>query len=185
MYFDPQPHLPGLVVLDAPNSINRFRYRCSGLEHMGMDIQTSLSDIFEQLRDQEDAEYNLALSGYEMYSDVTMSCEVLEPDVTEYVNARDSFGKDVFACLREMGLYINGVLHYQLKELHHTLMVLEKLQLPLTDHELRQRELARKLDFAVRGIMGRTTGQHPAVRDHVERYPAQLRTRAARTHRKP
>lgn len=184
MYFDPHPNLPGIIVLDAPSSINRFRYRCSSLEHIGMDVETSLSDIIEQLRDQHDAEYNLALSGYEMYSDATMSCEVLEPDVTEYVNARDSFGKDVFACLRDMGLYINGVLNYQLKELHHTLMVLQKLQLPLTDHELRQRELARKLDFAVRGIMGRTVGGHSPVRDHVERYPAQLRTRSPRTHRK-
>ena len=97
------------------------------------------------------AVFTLAVSGYEMYSSHEWS--ELHDDVQKYIEARQTYGLSLLRMLTQHGLYVNGILHYQLRHVNNQLMMLEKLQIPLTDVQLHKRNLARQADLASRRVV--------------------------------
>jgi 4-hydroxy-3-methylbut-2-enyl diphosphate reductase IspH len=87
-----------------------------------------------------------------MRSDELLVSE-LGMDVDVYVNARQAYGIGLFQQLVEQGLYVNGVLYYQLRNLDNNTLVLEKMCVPLTDHEIQQRRNARQIDTTCRRVV--------------------------------
>lgn len=154
MYRDTAPHLPKIVILHPPEELMEFQKQIEELEFLGIDIEAAMADMLDHFRNKDDAGYNLSLSNYEMCNEHEGS--ELHADVERYSLARQNFGVKLLKQIIEHGLYVNGILHYQLKQLNRAMLVLEKLQVPLTDDELRRRAIARQADIASRRYVPRT-----------------------------
>lgn len=151
MYQDTAPQLPRVIVMESPRELPAFQKQIDDLEYLGIEIEVATADILDNFRNLDDAVFNLAVSGYEMYSSHEWS--ELHDDVQKYIEARQTYGLSLLRMLTQHGLYVNGILHYQLRHVNNQLMMLEKLQIPLTDVQLHKRNLARQADLASRRVV--------------------------------
>ena len=147
MYRDIAPNLPKIVLLDTPTGLKDFQSKLDNLEILGIEVQVATAEILDQLRNREDGLFNLAYSSYEMLSDDNLISE-LGNEVQTYVSARELYGINLFQELVRQGLYVNGILYYQLRHIDQNTLILEKLHVPLTDHELHNRRITRQADLA-------------------------------------
>lgn len=148
MYQDTAPQLPRIIIMDSPQELVQFQKQIDDLEYLGIEIEVATADILDNFRRLDDAAFNLAVSGYEM----STSCE-LHDDVQKYVEARQSYGLSLLSMLTQCGLFVNGILYYQLRHINNRMMMLEKLQVPLTDEQHHKRNITRQADLASRRVI--------------------------------
>jgi hypothetical protein len=149
MYRDVCPHLPKTVLLNSPPGLKDFLNKLEQLEILGIEVQVATADILELIRVKETALYNLAVSSHEMLDDIQLSSE-LGNDVGVYVTAREAYGIGLYKELNSHGLYVGGVLYYQLSHVDQYVLVLEKMQIPFINNEQHDRFLAMRIDTACR-----------------------------------
>lgn len=149
MYKDIAPHLPNVVLLNSPPGLEDFQKSIESLDILGIEIAVATADILDQLRVREQGLYNLAVSSNEMRSDEVLISE-LGNDIDVYVCARDVYGISLFKQLVQHGLYVNGVLYYQLRYINSNTLTLEKLLIPLTEYESQPNTTTRQLDLTYR-----------------------------------
>jgi hypothetical protein len=149
MYRDAAPHLPTTVLLNSPPGLKDFLSKLEKLEILGIEVQVATADILEHIRKNETALYNLAVSSHEMLDDTQLSSE-LGSDVGVYVSAREAYGIGLYKELISHGLYVDGVLYYQLRHMDQHVLVLEKMHIPLINNEQYDRLLAMRIDTACR-----------------------------------
>lgn len=152
MHRDIAPHLPKVVLLHSPFGLEDFQRKIESLEILGIEVVVATADLLDHLRVKEAGLFNLAVSSHEMSGDELLISE-LGADINVYVNAREVYGIGLFRQLVEQGLYVNGVLYYQLRDLSNNTLVLEKMCIPLTDHEVQYRRDARQIDTACRRVV--------------------------------
>jgi hypothetical protein len=152
MYKDIAPHLPKVVLLHAPFGLEDYQRKIESLEILGIEVIVATADLLDHLRIKEAGLFNLAVSSHEMCSDELLISE-LGADVNTYVRAREIYGIGLYKQLVDHGLYVNGVLYYQLRHLDNNTLVLEKMCVPLTDHEMQYRRNARQIDTACRRVI--------------------------------
>lgn len=162
MYEDVAPHLPRVVVFHPPAELAAFQQQLDSNEVLGFETETVVADILDHLHKEDEALFNLSLSGYEMMN--SNDSDELATMVEEYVKLRDEFGKRLYQLLHQNGMYVNGTLYYQLRRLNNAMMVLEKLQIPLTDDQLRRRAIARQADLAGRRVVSAFDARSPFSR---------------------
>lgn len=149
MYRDIAPNLPKVVIINVPEGLIDFQNRINALEILGIEIEVATAEILDHFRIKDEGLYSLQASSNDMLSDQTLISELAD-DVLVYVSARQKYGEELYKEIVQHGLYVNGVLYYQLKKLDSTMLVLEKLLVPLTEHELRDRNLTRQADITSR-----------------------------------
>lgn len=162
MYKDLAPHLPKVIILEPPEGLLKFQQAIDSLEILGIEIDTATADILDHFRSRDDGIFNLAASGYDMLNE-HQNVEFTD-DVQRYVEARDKYGNSLFDRLIQNGMFVNGVLFYQLRRLNKSMLMLEKLQVPLTDDELKRRHIARQADTASRRLLSATHARAPWTR---------------------
>jgi hypothetical protein len=149
MHYDAAPHLPKTVLLNSPAGLKDFLNKLDQLEILGIEVQVATADILEHIRNKEAALYNLALSSHEMADDTQLSSE-LGVDVKIYISAREVYAIGLYQELINQGLYVNGVLYYQLRHVDQNVLILEKMYIPLINNEQYDRTLAMRIDTACR-----------------------------------
>lgn len=147
-FTDPKPELPQHIVLEMNQALKVFHEKLTTLEYLGFDLNHVVADVLEDLMRETDAEHNVTITCHEVeadHADTELAC-----DVIAYAQARQRFSLDLLNILREYKLYVQGFLYYQLRGIAQSVMVLEKLSIPLTELNRHERRLARQADLAYR-----------------------------------
>lgn len=162
-YFtDPKPELPQHIVLEINQALKVFQNQLNTTEHLGFDLEHVLADVLEDLMQENDAEHNVTITCHEVESEHADT--ELASDVIAYAQARQQFSLDLLRTLREYRLYVQGFLYYQLRGVVKSMMVLEKLNIPLTELNRHERRLARQADIAYRHYRPRSELEAEAQR---------------------
>lgn len=151
MHVDPAPELPKFIALDLSDETKQFVEGTAMLDDagIGIDLPTAVADLIDLLGNEQDAEYELAHSGYEMLP--VDDFNPMYKELTEYVRVREEYAKAMLFHFKQFKLYLRGYLFYQFKDIDKSTLMLEKMEYPLTDnHERTIRNYARQVDLADR-----------------------------------
>jgi hypothetical protein len=156
---DKVPHLPKHVILDMAGELGALMYHLNQLDHLGVDMPTVIADVLDQVNVSKDADHNLSVSAHEIQAE-TADGE-LANDTAQYLEVREKFSKSLLQQLRDLQLYVRGMLYYELKSVQYGMLVLQKLQVPILELERDQRRLARQADLVSRQYRPRPEQQAP------------------------
>lgn len=146
MHYDPAPHLPAFVIVDLTEPVNDFISKAGDLEILGIDTDAALADALDNIQRKDLALQTVDLSNQEILS--SYAHEDFGGDVKVYVGAREALCREMYRQFCLLGLYVNGVLYYQFKELFRGALVLQKIEVPFTDATHRARHIARQAAVA-------------------------------------
>ncbi len=160
-YFkDPAPHLPKHVVLEMARELSDLVTNLSQMDHLGIDTQVAIADVLDEVNKDTDAEHNLSISHHEI--EASTADTELADDTAKYLAVRKAFAKDLLQQLRDLRMYVRGMLYYELKSVQYGMLVLQKLQVPILELEKHDRRLARQADLACRRYYPRTEFEAPS-----------------------
>lgn len=151
MHYDPVPAMPRLVLMDMDDAIDTFKKKIEVIDEVDFSIEDVMSDLIAILQRKEDSLYELAYSGYEIFSELENTYAKNLADL--YVNARHQLGVSLARELEMYNLYRDGFLYYGYNNLMCRALVMEKINVPYTDDQRRKINLRRSIDSAVRRLV--------------------------------
>lgn len=155
MHYDPAPNLPKLVIIDVKEFIDPFREAVEKIYHLGIEADVALAEMLDEMSKQDAAHHTVIASSEEIARGLSHT-ELVE-DALIYIAARNRLSASLLKHMTQIGLYVGNVLYYQLRELAEDgTLILQKLEVPLTDKEIYARSIARRADIAYRRYIPRT-----------------------------
>lgn len=147
---EPDKAMPSKIVLDIEEPLQKLQAVLNQFVDLGVHLQTAVADVLDCIKDRQDAEYAISLSGYEMLpssagevctgeaqevAGIISELPVSEQEQFTYVDARDEFAKQLLRLMDNYKLYRNGKLFYQLESILGNALVLGKIGVPVLTND--------------------------------------------------